>query len=214
MTIQRSRDADAFSVVLALIAFVFVLLALYNVFTGVALVASSLWLAFVTLQIWWTYQEDGGFRQFLINRLGGLSGQQIVEVDLANVQPRSLHFGFELHGRCFIQRTIPLDGVQSVKWSTGQATDLAGRDMNDWHVWLRFNRDEPAKTEKRRTPRKRDLDLYGIGSPAHKDKTEALGLSVVAFLRDAGIDLIPRKNLTRYVRRSDVGEAVSVEQDA
>jgi hypothetical protein len=57
--------------------------------------------------------------------------------------------------------------------------------MNDWHVRVWFDHNDLAQGEEQRKWRhpKPDLDLYGVGSTARKDITEALGPSFAAFVR-------------------------------
>jgi len=211
MTIPRSRADDNFVRVSTVIVFAFVLLAIVNLCSGVALIASSLWLILVTSWSWSACREAGGFYRFLINWLGGLAGRRFIESVPVDAQPRVIRFGFELLGHCFMQKSISLDSIESVEWNTGQATDMADYDRNDWHVWVWFNRNASSRDKKQRTPRKADQDLYGVGPSTRKPLTEALGLSLVAFLRDAGADLVPGTTPTCFVKRYDTGSAESIE---
>lgn len=199
MTTPRSRADDIFCYIISVVVVAFVLLAIVNLCNGAALIASSLWLGLVAMMVWTTCREQGGVRKYLINWLGNLAGKRFVEFDPADAPPQSLRFGFQLFSRCFIQKSILLNSIKKVEWSTGQATNMAGRDMNDWQVWIWFTKNNFAIGKKQRSSWK--SDLYGFGSSGCKVKTEVLGLSFVAFLRDAGADLIPDATTACFVRR-------------
>lgn len=201
MLIPRSRADDAFCFVITVIVVVFAVLALVDLCSGVALIASSLWLALVTISIWTACRNEGGLRRYLINRVGDLAGQRFVEADPADAQPQHIHFGFQLFGCCFIQKSILLTKIETGEWRTGQATGMAGRDMNDWHISIWLDRDDPALTEKQRASLRPDQYIYCVGPSVRKEETEALGLSLVAFLREAGADLIQGETATCFVRQ-------------
>ena len=211
MTISRSRYDDTFVCVTTVIVFAFVLFAIVNLCNGGALIASSLWIILVTIWNWAQCREQGGFRRFLINWMGGLAGRRFVEVGAVDASPRNVHFGFELFGYCFIQKSIPLNSIETVEWSTGQATSMAGHDRNDWRICIWFDQDDTIKIEnkKKRGYRKPDQDIYCVGPSACKSKTEDLGLSLVAFLRDAGADLVLSDTTTYFVKRRHAGEGKS-----
>lgn len=153
-------------------------------------------------------------RPFLISLMGDLFGRRYAEWSPAEAQPNCIRFGFQLFSRRFVQKSIRIDRIESVEWHTGQATDMAGRDMNDWHIWVWFNHGGPAHTESwRRGRRKPDQDLYGVGPADLKERTEALGLSFVSFLRSAGADLIQGDISSCFVRAPGV-ERKGIQQDA
>ncbi len=205
MAIPRSRSDDIFCWTITLIVIVFFILAIVNICNGTALIASCLWVALVMMNVWIAYRKQGGLRKHLINFIGDRAGKRFVEFDWSDAPPQSLRFGFHLFGRWFIQKSILLSSIKKVEWNTGQATDMAGRNMNDWQVWIWFTQNEFATGKKQRSSWKSDLykksDLYGVGPSGCKAETEALGLSFVAFLRDAGADLIPDATTTCFVRR-------------
>lgn len=198
MAIPRSRSDDIFCRTLTLIVIVFFILAIVNICSGMALIASCLWIALVMMNVWITYRDQGGLRKSLICFIGDRAGKRFVEFDPADAPPQSLRFGFQLFGHRFIQKFILLNSIKKVDWNTGQATDMVGRDMNDWQAWIWFTKNEFATGKKQRSSWK--SDLYGIGPSGCKAETEALGLSFVAFLRDAGVDLIADATTTCFVR--------------
>jgi hypothetical protein len=195
----RSEVVSQFFVVVVVVSFA--LLAVVNLYHGVALFASVIWLAFVVSIIWSGCRREGGMRPFVISLIGDLFGRRFVGWNPAEAQPGCIRFGFQLFSRRFVQQSIRIDRIQSVEWCTGQATGLAKRDMNDWCVLLWFSHDDPARAKARQKwHRNPDQDLYGIGPTDRKERTEALGLSFVSFLRSAGVDLIQDGVSTCFVR--------------
>jgi hypothetical protein len=212
MPIPKSRADVIFRFLLIAVVVSFTLLAVVNLCGGVGLIASFIWLTLVTSTIWSASRREGGLRKFLISQIGDVFGRHFVEWDSIDAQRSDIHFGFELFGHRFLQKSILLDKIQSVEWSTGQATSMAGRDMNDWTVWVWFDRDDPVRAEAQRKCRlKPDQDLYGVGPADGKERTEALGLSFISFLRSAGLDLIQSATTTCFVRRT--GEEKGTSQD-
>jgi hypothetical protein len=211
--IPKSRADVIFQSMVIAVVVIFTVVAVVNLCGGVGLVASVIWLALVTAVIWSASRQEGGLRKFLVSQMGDLFGRRFVEWDSVDARCNDIHFGFQLCGRRFVQKSIPRERIQSVEWTTGQATHMAGRDMNDWTVWVWFDRDDPIRAEaQRKWHRRPDQDLYGVGPADRKERTEALGLSFISFLRTAGLDLIQSATTTCFVRRTGGEEGTS--QDA
>jgi hypothetical protein len=207
MTIPKSWVEVILQFAITTIVVFFAFLGIVNLCNRTALISSSLWLVLVTMIVWSGSKGDGGFRKYLTNRLGDLVGRRFVVSTSKEAQPREIHFGYELLGHRVIQQRIEIDTIESIVWKTGQATDMAGRDMNDWHVCLWFDHNDPDKSEKKRKLRKPDQDIYIVGPSTRKDRAEALGLSFVAFLRDAGAKLTQGAIPTCFVRQgSEAGK--------
>jgi hypothetical protein len=205
MPIPKSQSEAVFQFVIDVIAIVFAILAIVDLCSGVALVASCLWLVLVTITVWISAQEACGLRSVFISHIGSLLGRYFVEVDSVETPLGSLRFGFQLFGHRFVEWSVPLDSITLVKWSTGQASGIAGRDMNDWHVTLRFNHSDPAKAEvqRQRQYTKPEQELHSIGPSAPKDHAETFGLALIDFLRDAGVDFVQGAEPTCYVRQME-----------
>ena len=153
--------------------------------------------------------------RYLINRLGDLFGQSFVESESSVGQRGDIRFGFEFLGHRFTQRSVGIANIESVEWETGQGTAMAGRDKNDWHVCLWFDHNDPQMSEKQRKYRKPDQDIYIVGPSTRRDRTEALGLAFVDFLRAAGAELAQGATTTCFVRQvAEAGERKSVHPDA
>ena len=190
MMIPKSpRDVIFQSVITAIIVF-FAGLAVVNIFSRVAIIPSLIWLTFITMILWTPVKKAGSFRRFLADCLGELIGRHFVEVVSGGTSTKEIRFGYELFGRRFIKKSIGIDKIESIYWSTGQASGMAGRDMNDWQICLWFDHCDPAKSEKKSKWHKPDQDIYTVGSARRKKITEAFGLSFVTFLRTAGAQLV------------------------
>lgn len=219
MTIPRPRSDAAFefvgialvvlSVVVA-IAAPAVSLWLAAPYFWLGLAASLLWLGLVGQMTWASCKDAGGLRRYLVDIAARLFGRLFAETNTES--PQALELGVYLIGRRFVQKTIPLDSIESVEWNTGQATDMAGHDMNDWHVCLWFDHNNLAKSEKERRTglRNPEQDLRIVGPSGPKAETEALGLALVAFLRAAGADLIDGPTPSGFVRRQAAASEVVV----
>jgi hypothetical protein len=167
------------------------------------MIASVIWLALVTTMLWTPSKRAGGLRRFLTNCLGELFGRNFVEAVSLDAPAKEIRFGYELFGHRFIQRSVAIDKIESIECKTGQATDMAGRDMNDWSVCLWFDHGDPVKSEKKRKSRiwrKPDQNIYTVGPARRKEITEIFGLSFVAFLRAAGAQLSGGEKSSYFVR--------------
>jgi len=201
MTIQKSESEVAFLLVIYLTVVIFMVLAIVNIFLRVALIPSCIWIALVNMIIWSKSRKQGGLLRFLANCLGDIFGRHFAEIPTRDLQWPEIRFGYELFGHRFFNQTIRIDRIEMVAWRTGQATDMAGQDMNDWHVFLWYDHCEQAKSEKRqKLYRKPDQDLYIVGPSTKKNKTEALGMELVAFLQSVGATLVQSEMNNCFVR--------------
>jgi hypothetical protein len=204
MPIPRSRPVGRAQFVIPVLVVLFVALAIVNLYHGDGVIFSYLWLGLVTLFIVRDVSEAGGLWKYLVNWLGEWFGSFYVAAESGEVR-----FGFRWLGRRFVQQRIPVERIESVEWSSGQATALARYDMKDWQVVVWFDHGDPKESERRaRWARKPDQNLHIVGPDTPKERAEELGLSLVAFLRDAGADLIPGASTTCYVRRDRDGGPV------
>jgi hypothetical protein len=84
-----------------------------------------------------------------------------------------------------------LTKIESIEWSAGQATGQMRRDMNDWHVSIWFDHDDPTKSESKRRiglrhPRQ-DVHVFGPSRPMAV--TKAFAHQVADSLIAAGAPL-------------------------
>jgi hypothetical protein len=149
------------------------------------LVPSVLWLALVAFVVVMTLVEIGVWGS-LVACLGEFSRRHFAEA-IRDGGRNVIGFGFVLLGRKFYYLRIQRGQVVSVVMNTGQATAMAGRDMNDWSVvvWYR---------EPRGTPRfgfRAGEDVYIVGPAGAKQQTAQFFAGFVEFLRAAGVELHP-----------------------
>lgn len=192
MPIPKSRAEVTIQFAITTIVVFFALLALVNLCLWMAVIPSLIWLAFVTMCVKSSATRDGGLRPFIINQMGDLFGRKFVEQDTTDPQPQCIRFGFQLFGHRFIQKRVFVQKIESVTWHTGQASGMAGKDMGDWKVWMYFDSGD----------QKSDHVWYGVGPAVRKERTEVLGLALVSFLQNVGVDLIQGEQTNCFVRRT------------
>ena len=195
MVIPKSKGETNFYFIVTCIVIATVKFAIENILNGIALIPSFIGLALIAFLIWKACIEQRGLFIFIANRLGELIGQYFAEIPVQDGQRKEIRFGYKLFGLRFYQQSIPLEKIESIEWDKGQVSSMAGRDMNDWQVFLWFDHDDLVESEKRRrwNYRKPDQEIYMVGPSTRKKKTERLGLSLIAFLRAAGVTLIQDK---------------------
>jgi hypothetical protein len=169
----------------------------YDARPVVTLIASVLWLLLVGFLTYYSLGEDGGPKQYLINRLGAFGAKQFVWIERSGGQP-DVCFGYRLFGRRFHYLKIQAGQIESVCWNAGQGTALAGRDMNDWNVIVWY-KELPNKTGWPRWTPLCPKGLYILGPCGPKDMIARLGLTLVEFLGRTGTVLLPSKDECRYV---------------
>ena len=186
----------------------FVVLALGNLVNGEGLIASILYLLLIGGCLWQAWQEHG-VCGLLIHFLGVFSWSHFVwrTDSVAGVQ--DLHFGYKLLGHRLHYLEISAGHVESVYWSPGQGTALAGRDMNDWSVIMWY--DDIHGCRKVNRSFKPGLEIYILGPTRHREATEAFGLAFIEFLRAAGATLIETREKDRLVyARPGLGQSLQV----
>lgn len=150
-------------------------------------VASCLWLILVFAVCRNSCHEDGGLSQYFINRLGEFGAARFLTVERTEIGESEACFGYWLHGKRYYFFKVPLSEIVSLNWNTGQATSLAGRDMNDWHtcIWHLTNRDTMASKITVRDRGRRE-DFYLFGPQGTKETVEPFACRTVKFLSDSG----------------------------
>ena len=202
LVIPKPRGEIIGAYVVAGFVTVFVVVAISNLFQGIAWLPSTLWLGIVVLVIASNCRHKG-LKRYLVNFLGSLSERHFADTVILEDGQISVRFGFVSLSHHLFYQTIPIARIESVEWHTGQATSLAGRDMNDWHVAIWFDHGDAAKSERQRKwHRKPDQDVYIVGPSLKKERTAAFGQEVLRFLRDAGAVLVREKDDCTYVRAS------------
>ncbi len=200
MDLPRSEGA-VFEVVFLTVVVVFVAVALSNLvdyeFVPLyAIILSVVWLLIVASQITTLIYDAGGFRLFIIDRLATLSAHHFVEIIPRHGDDLMVRFRFTSLGLHFNSLQIRRTELASVDWSSGQATMLAGHDMNDWQVHVLYD-----GRSKKRTSVSDHQALHIVGPSGPKQEAAALGVSLVDFFRSAGIELHPEKNECGFTTR-------------
>lgn len=121
---------------------IFVFLAVRNLLNGIAMIASSLWLLLIAFAVM-NEIRDSGWRGYCVAVAGAFSRQQVLAVRTSG-DSSTLEVGFRLFGFNIVERRIPAQELAGICWNTGQGSDLAGRDVDDWHVVLWYWSRDPA----------------------------------------------------------------------
>jgi hypothetical protein len=172
-----------------------VALAVYNLWTQnghplYTAIPSVLWLGIVAFGLFvtlYTILYEIGVRETLVAGLGEFSLHHFVEVE-RDGERVVIAFGFTLFGMRFDYLRVEREQILSVRMSSGQASALAGRDMNDWHVSLWYR--DPAVPPRFFQGRRID-EIFLIGRAQARVVTEEWFGAFVVFLRTAGVVLVP-----------------------
>lgn len=189
MTIPKSRSEVFWTGFFSLIAVAFSILALLNLANLITVIPSVLWLVIVTWILWSGCREAGGARRYMIDWLAAFAGRRFVLSSPETARPTCIRFGYELFGHRFYQKDVEIEAIESVEWSPGQATSMAGRDMKDWSVALWHDHGDPERSKKRHMLRKPSQDVYIVGPSRCKEDTAILGREFVSFLDKIGVRL-------------------------
>lgn len=182
----------------------FSVIAISNLLHGIAWIPSGLWLAIISVLII-DHFVNHGLKMSVANFLGSFSRRSFADVIQAEDGRFIVRFRFTVLGHPITHRAIPVEDIERVEWSTGQATSLSGRDMNDWQVVVRCDRGGAARGSwSRRRSRAPDLDIWFVGPPQERQHAAAFGQGVVSFLQQAGADLVRGQDCCSFTRRSVV----------
>jgi hypothetical protein len=200
MTIPSLRSDTAWDGFLIFIVVFFGFLGILNLVNHVAIIPSAIWLVFVTVTVWNGCREVGGLRRYLVDRCSFFAGRRFVLYPSGQTDSSRIRFGFEIFGRRVFQRDVQIERIESVEWAPGQATSMAGHDVNDWQVVLWFDHCNPEKSKRDHMLRKPNQDLLIVGPARRKEDTSSLGLEFVAFLLKSGARLTEGSNDSVFVR--------------
>lgn len=202
MRVPKSLGMVIGAVVLTAFLTFFVLLAIYNLLNLAAIVSSILWLLLVAAAIF-GFCKEKGIRQTAIEILGAFAVKEFIWSVKGESNCRKILFGYKFCGKRFVYREISVPKIESVSWSTGQASSLAGRDVNDWSVAIWSDHDDSERSQRRRKLkyRKPDQDICIVGPTGRKEDAAAFGLKLVEFLRESGAQLLPGDNDSSFFRK-------------
>ncbi len=186
-----SSDFIAF-ITIDTIAVIATAVAVLELLFQVAIITPCIWLAFIAWRIWCNCKFEGGLRRWLVTFLGVIAHKQLVEAIPQATGSVEIRFGYRLLGRPLLYFKVPLDRIETVKWSHGQA-------RSSWNVCIWFDHPEKGPPNKN-CVRPEDMGVYCVGPSRGKEKTEALGLAFVDFLSRAGATMVRGKDDCTFVR--------------
>jgi len=189
LRIPKPVGEVVFAVCLDLFTLVFILLAAYCLIVPVALlstIASAIWLLVIAWYTWANYATVG-VKAYLTELGRAMAAYHFVEWLPRENLPAELRIGYRLFGRHFYLLCLPIDAIQRVYWSPGQASSLAGKDMHDWSIILRYASDAAITQSIVH-------GIHVIGPGRRKEDAEAWCLGFIAFLNNAGAMLVREKD--------------------
>lgn len=162
-----------------------------------SLIASIMWLGFTALGAYSTIKNQGGVATLIINELAEFSSCHFVEAHQVDDCPTIIRFGFALFNRRFYRLEIEGSSISTVSWSMGQASAVDGTNANDWSVGLTYY--DPNNPRQFKPFRGGDqVVFFFVGSYGPKENTKAFGCQLVAFLKNADINLMPTDDPDEY----------------
>jgi len=185
-----------------LIAFLLssICLVIYNLLNWMAIIPSIIWLLLVgTVLI--GLGKSTGHKQFATEILGAFSFKQFVQTIRRENSQNEIQFGYQMFGYRFLYLTVPVEKIDHVHWSTGQASHMAKRDMNDWSVAIWYEHGDPVKSPKQHWMRHPDQEDYIVGPQGRKREIENFGRTFVEFLQKSGAILVQGENECTFVRQ-------------
>jgi hypothetical protein len=196
---ERAFSAVVYTIVAVTVALAVTNLRQWSAVPVIARGASVMWLLLVGAMVLETCRQEGGPLQFVINRVASLFAVGFVEVVRTEGGGSVVRFGGLMFGCRFPRLEVRLDGIVSVGWHTGQASALAGRDMNDWSVVVWFDFGAMTLSKARRWPH-RGQDVHCVGPSGPRAEAAELGARLVELLRGAGAALAPTEGGVKFVR--------------
>ena len=162
----------------------------------VSIIASCLWLLTASWIIFENVRDAGGIRLYLVHLLRVYSKQHLVRA-VPDHDAKTIAIGYLMFGRFLTCFTIDVSALASVEWNSGQATAMAGREMNDWHValWYRSSSSQLKKS----FPGMRQEEISILGPSGPRVSIEAFGKQLVEFLGAVGVELTPGRNDREFI---------------
>jgi hypothetical protein len=204
LIVPKPRQNIAFACGVSGLILFLVLLAIADLLIAVNwgdTIPSVLWFGILFLLIWPSFLVRG-LRGAVLEFLSEFSASHFADVTTEGDGEKSVRFGFTMLGHRFYCQKIAIRRIETVEWKPGRATDMAGQDMNDWHVSLWFDHDDRDRSERWKHARKPDQDIYIVGPSRRKELTAAFGRELLSFLKHAGAVLEQGDNDHTFVRKS------------
>jgi hypothetical protein len=147
------------------------------------------WFVIVAALVVGPVVAEGGVRPWATMILGGFARRKFLDADIQEDGRIDLRYGFEMFNRRLILFQFDARTIARVHWSSGQASELANRDVGDWSVAIWSRRDDGPLARNPHDCRGKIIRI--VGPSQSKANADALGRSVVALLRGVGIELEP-----------------------
>ena len=162
----------------------------------VSILASCLWLLTTSWIIFENIRDAGGIRLYLVHLLRVYSKQHVVRA-IPEHDAKSIAIGYLMFGRFLTYLTIDVSALTSVEWNSGQATAMARRDLDDWHValWYRSSSSQLKKS----CPGMRQEEISILGPSGSRASVEVFGIQLVEFLGAVGVELTPGRNDQEFI---------------
>lgn len=109
-----------------------------------AIGGSVLWICIVVLWVVGGVRSVGGPRRAVVRCLGVFARKAFVEVRRSRNGTSIFRYAFEFRGRDYEYQSIEVAQIETVDWSTGQASDMRGFDCNDWTVAVWYWKSDDA----------------------------------------------------------------------
>lgn len=166
-------------------------LAIYDLLHVQGIIPSLVWLSLIGLIFFATFRGERG-KNVGVKFLGAFSRKEFVQIVNNEGRQNEFQFGYQAFGHQFLYFVVAADRIAQIDWDTGQISDRAGRDMNDWHIALWYEHGDPEKSKWKKQYRLRhpDWDVHCFGPTGPKQKISAFGGDLVDFLRSSGISLV------------------------
>ena len=157
------------------------------------LLVSAIWLAVMAFFAWvWRTQEGSSYNCF-IGILSVFSRRHFTERVIDTTGTSIIQFGFQQFGRRLIYFRVPINKIEKVYWRPGQNPEY-------WVILIQYLYDDLETNLVKYEHPESKHNLFRVGPAEFKEKTEALGLVFVDFLRRAGVSLIKGEEDGTYVR--------------
>jgi len=158
------------------------------------IIASLIWIGAMSIGLLYDCRRIG-VRQHLISLLGCFIRNRFVQFVRDDSGVALLCIGYKFRSKRMFFLKVQATGINKVDWGMGQASGIAGKDMNDWSVAMWFKGDAIVYNRKGN-----DLRLYIVGPPGRRDRIEEFGNTFIDFLKSNGveIDLPPQDLIGRH----------------
>ncbi len=202
LQVPKSKWAVFGAVIVTAFVLFFTVVALHNLWGWIAILPSTLWLLLVGVIVIDLIRSKG-INQIVVEILSAFSFREFIWAIRQTNGQNEIQFGNQLCGCRLVRFRIAVENIEHVKWSTGQASHIAGRDMNDWSVAVWYDHGDRAKSERNKGWRFADQEIHIVGPAGRKAEVATFGHSLLDFLRQSGANLIQGENDCTFVRQSN-----------